>query len=204
MGRMKMPRVGYFGGTIDPPHLGHLILASEAAFQLELDRVRWILTPDPPHKNKRPITPVSSRLEMLEKTLEAWPEFEISRVDLDREPPHYAADTVGLLHLENPGEELIYLIGEDSLRDLPEWVEPGRFLTVVDQLAVAPRPHVSVDLIKLENQLPGICRKVKYLADVMIEISSRDIRGRVSSSQPYRHFLPPGVADYIQNYKLYS
>ena len=78
------PRVGLFGGTFDPPHLGHIILAAEALEQLHLSRLLWVLTPDPPHKTDLPITPVEHRLEMVRRVLEAHPEFELSRLELDR------------------------------------------------------------------------------------------------------------------------
>ena len=121
---MKKKRVGYFGGTFDPPHLGHIILAAETLYLLELDTFYWIITPDPPHKTDRIITPVKHRLEMLRLVAEKYRKFLISDIDLQRDPPHYAADTVKILKNGNPSAELVYIIGEDSLRDLPEWHEP--------------------------------------------------------------------------------
>ena len=200
---MSKTRIGYFGGTFDPPHLGHIILAAEAKHHLILDRMRWIITPEPPHKKNRIITPVNYRLDMLNLVVEKLGIFEISEVDLQRDPPHYAADTVEILKRENPSAELVYIIGEDSLKDLPDWHEPNRFLVSIDQLAVVPRPEISTDLGQLDRVLPGIAEKVKFIPDVLIEISSSVIRDRVSNGARFEHFLLDEVADYIKKNKLY-
>jgi nicotinate-nucleotide adenylyltransferase len=204
MGRITdKNRIGYFGGTFDPPHLGHLILAREAAFQLELNEVRWILTPDPPHKPDQQITSVDLRMEMLELITDPYPDFKISTIDIDRAAPHFAADTVELIKEEEPIGELIYIIGEDSLRDLPDWRDPERFLANIDYLAIAPRPGVLTDLLELELLVPSLREKVKYLEDVQIEISSSKIRSRVKSNKPYGHFLTKEVSDFIAKKNIY-
>ncbi len=197
-------KIGYFGGTFDPPHLGHIILAAEAFYQLELDSLQWILTPFPPHKNNLPITPVEVRLEMLKLAVGKHPGFEISLVDLNRDPPHYAADTVEILRAENPTSKLIYLIGEDSLVDLPDWYAPTRFLANVDQLVVALRPQINSDLTKLESSLPALREKIYYLSDAMLQISSSFIRERIKNNAPVRHLLDPEVYQYLDENNLYQ
>jgi len=196
-------KIGYFGGTFDPPHLGHVILAAEAFYQLELDSLRWILTPSPPHKNNLPITPVEVRLEMLKLVVDEHPGFDISLVDLNRDPPHYAADTVEILRAENPSSKLVYLIGEDSLYDLAGWHAPNRFLANVDQLAVALRPLINTDLADLERSLPGLREKIYYLSDTMLQISSSFIRKRIRNNGPVRHLLDPEVYQYLDENDLY-
>src|SRR5512143_3713267 len=114
--------IGVFGGTFDPPHTGHLILAAEAQAQLDLERILWVLTPTPPHKPGQRITSTALRLEMLQAAIDGNPDFELSRVDLDRPPPHYAVDSVHLLRAAYPQAWLAYLMGGDSLDDLPTWV----------------------------------------------------------------------------------
>ncbi len=200
---MKKYRIGYFGGTFDPPHLGHIILAAESKHYLGLDKFRWIITPEPPHKKDRIITPVSNRLEMLKLVIADQGLFEISEVDLQRVPPHYAADTVEILKNEHPSEELVYIIGEDSLKDLPNWYETSRFLATIDQLAVAPRPEVTTDLGQLEHLLPDLSDKIVFIPNVMIEISSSVIRKRVREGAPFEHFLIDSVAEYIKMNRLY-
>ncbi|MCD6425385.1 MAG: nicotinate (nicotinamide) nucleotide adenylyltransferase [Anaerolineales bacterium] len=200
---MKNPRVGYFGGTFDPPHLGHIILAVKAKEYLDLDEFRWIITPEPPHKKDRTITPVKYRLEMLKLVVADQGMFEVSEVDIQRDPPHYAADTVEILKNQQPSAELVYIIGEDSLKDLPDWHETSRFLSAIDQLAVAPRPEVSTDMDQLELILPGLSDKIVFIPDVMIEISSSMIRERVREGAPFEHFLIDSVAEYIKMNQLY-
>lgn len=200
---MSKTRVGYFGGTFDPPHLGHIILAAEAKHYLDLDRFKWIITPEPPHKKDRIITPVRYRLEMLKLVTAKLGMFEICEVDLQRDPPHYAADTVDILKKETPSADLVYIIGEDSLKDLPDWYETNRFLTIIDQLAVAPRPAISTDLDQLDQVLPGISEKTIFIPNVMLEISSSVIRNKIREGAPFEHFLIDCVADYIKKNKLY-
>ena len=200
---MSKIRVGYFGGTFDPPHLGHAILAAEATHHLELDKFRWIITPEPPHKREQTITPVEYRLEMLKLVVGNEEGVEISDVDIRREPPHFAADTVQILKKENPSEYLVYIIGEDSLMDLPDWYQPNRFLSSLDLLAVAPRPGVHTDLDRLEKAMPGVTEKIKSIPNVMVEISSSVIRERVRNKAPFEHYLIDSVAAYIKENQLY-
>jgi len=200
---MSGSRIGYFGGTFDPPHLGHIILAAEAKHFLELDKIRWIITPEPPHKKNRIITPVEHRLKMLNLVIANWGIFEICVVDIQRDPPHYAADTVEILKNEHPSQDLVYIIGEDSLRDLPKWHDTDRFIATIDELAVASRPEISTDLNELEMALPGISEKTVFIPNVILEISSSLIRGRVREGAPFEHFLPSIVTEYIKKNKLY-
>ena len=197
-------RVGYLGGTFDPPHLGHEILAGEAFYQLQLDEVRWLITPDPPHKINRELTPIRTRLEMVQLVMNRQNDFSISDVDLQRAPPHYAADTVQIIKDQYPDSELIYIIGEDSLCDLPEWHDPQRFLSFIDQLAVAHRPGYEADLGSIERKLPGISDKLIYLTEIMVEISSSQIRDRVQNGGDYQHFLAEDVAGFIKANHLYQ
>ncbi|KPL82816.1 hypothetical protein SE15_12245 [Thermanaerothrix daxensis] len=198
-----MRRIGVFGGTFDPPHVGHLILASEAADQLGLERVLWVLTPDPPHKRGLPITPLLIRLELVKAAIEGDPLFELSRVEIDRPGPHYAVDTLLILHDLYPEDALIYLIGGDSLRDLPTWHQPLRFLEACDGLGVMRRPGDAVDLSHLEATLPGLRRKVMFVDAPLLEISSSQIRQRVAGGKAYRYYLPPRVYELVERYRLY-
>ena len=196
--------IGFFGGTFDPPHLGHLILAVEASYQLKLDSLHWILTPFPPHKDHPPITPVETRLKLLGLIVNESPNFEISHIELNRDPPHYAADTMEILRADYSSSKLVYLIGEDSLRDLPGWYDPGKILLNIDQLAVAPRPQINTDLQELGKSLPGLIEKTVFLSGTMLQISSTFIRNRIKNKAPFRHLLPQAVSDYIDEEHLYK
>lgn len=196
-------RIGIFGGTFDPPHIGHLILAAEACDQLGLDRVLWLVTPNPPHKTRQAITPLEIRLRMVEVTIAADPNFEISRVEMDRPGPHYSADTVRLLAQANPGVDLFYLMGGDSLHDLPTWVRPQELLDGLSGIGVMRRPQDFIDLPRLERALPGIVAKLHFVEAPLLEISSTSIRERVAEGRHYRYFLPEAVYKAIEDSRLY-
>jgi len=197
-------RTGVFGGTFDPPHIAHLILAGEACYQLGLERLLWVLTPFPPHKQGRSILPLNIRLELLSAALKSEPSYELSRVDIDRPPPHYAIDTMTLLNSEYPDDELIYLIGGDSLHDLPVWYKPDQLLAVCSALGVMRRPGDQVDLPALELQIPGLAAKVHFITAPLLEISATDIRRRIVQGQPYRYYLPESVFQIIEDQGLYK
>jgi nicotinate-nucleotide adenylyltransferase len=197
------PLIGLFGGTFDPPHIGHFILAAEARFQLGLDRLFWILTPNPPHKKIQPITPLEHRLAMVRLVLADSPAFELSAVDMDRPGPHYALDTVNIIADQYPGAELAYLMGGDSLRDLPTWHRPRELVAVLRFIGVMRRPGNSIDLPTLENKIPGMTAKIRFVDAPLIDIAAHEIRLRAAEGRPFRYFLPPVVYDYITEHDLY-
>jgi nicotinate-nucleotide adenylyltransferase len=196
-------QIGVFGGTFDPPHIAHLILAAEAYAQLNLAKVLWVLTPQPPHKRDQYITPVADRLAMLEAALGDDPAFELSHVDLDRPAPHYAVDTVRLLKRLNPEDRLIYLMGGDSLEDLPEWHDAQGFVKACDGLGVMMRSKSEIDLKALEASLPGIRQKVQSIRAPVLEISSTHVREWIAQGRPYRYYLPASVFQVIQERNIY-
>jgi len=195
--------IGIFGGTFDPPHIGHLILAAEAQVQLDLEKVLWVLTPSPPHKRGQAITPLQHRLDMVLAAIHDNPLFELSRVDIDRPAPHYSVDTVRLIREIYPGKGVIYLMGGDSLRDLPTWHQPRQFLEACHALGVMPRPGETIDLRDLEKALPGISQKVRFIETPLLDIASSEIRQRVAAGGHFRYFLPPEVYKIIQERGLY-
>jgi nicotinate-nucleotide adenylyltransferase len=194
-------RLGLFGGTFDPPHYGHLALAAAACDQLALDRVLWIVTADPPHKDDS-ISPVEHRLALVQAAIAGRPAFAISRVEVDRPGPHYAADTVALLAVEYPEAGLIYLMGGDSLRDLPTWGRPHDFLAHCT-LGVLRRPGDHVDLEALEGPLPGITERVTFIDVPLIAISASEARRRVRAGLPITGLVPPAVEALIELLGLY-
>lgn len=200
---MTFTRTGIFGGTFDPPHLGHMILAAEAQAQLGLTRLLWVLTAQPPHKPEQPISALEHRLNMLELAIADDPYSEISRLEIDRPGPHYAADTLRLMQSHYPGTELIYLMGGDSLQDLPGWQRPSDLLAACHAIGVMHRPGDSVDLSALERLLPGIQAKVRFVDAPLLEISSREIRRRIINGGHFRYYLPEPVYKYIVQQKLY-
>lgn len=201
-----MPReqIGLFGGTFDPPHLGHLILASEAYSQLSLGRLLWVLNPDPPHKQQQVITSVEHRLAMVQLSIQDNPSFELSRIELDRPGPHYTLDTVKSIAHQYPDADITPIIGGDSLRDLPKWHRPKELIQACHWIGVMRRPGEQENFSVLEDELPGISLKVHYVDAPLLEIASREIRTRISSGRPFRYYLHPAVYEYIENNHLYQ
>ena len=195
--------IGVLGGTFDPPHIGHHIMAAEARFQLDLERIIWVLTGVPPHKPVSPITQIDIRLEMLQAAIRLHPGDAISRVEMDRSEPHYAVDTMRLLALEFPGEDLAYLMGSDSLLDLPKWHAPQEFVANCAQLVVMPRPGITVDMDALEGEIPGLAVVVRFLDGPYVALSSRQIRERVNAGAPIDHLVSPAVGQLITDHGLY-
>ena len=199
-----MQSIGIFGGTFDPPHVGHLILAAEAQAQFSLNRLLWVLTLDPPHKQGRSITPIHHRLAMVKLALADAPEFELSTVDIDRPGPHFAVDTVRIIAAQNPGAKLVYLMGGDSLRDLPTWHDPAGFVSACHSIGVLRRPGDAIDLPGLEKNLPGLTARVRFMEAPLLDIAAHDIRERVAAGRPFRYYLPARVYEYISELGLYS
>ncbi len=200
---MTRAQIGLFGGTFDPPHLGHLILASEAAHQFKLTRVLWVLAPDPPHKLDQSLTPLRHRLEMLKRMIADNPIFEISYLEINRPGPHYTIDTVRALTGQEPNADITLLMGGDSFRDLPKWRESSNLVTAVKKIGVMRRPDDSFDLRALESQIRGVTEKVGFLDALLQELSSREIRRRIAEGEAYRYYLFPAVYEYIEKNNLY-
>jgi len=151
-----------------------------------------------------PLTATEIRLEMLKNSLGDRPEFELSRVDIDRPGPHFAVDTLRLLSAAHPKERWAYLMGGDSLRDLLRWHDPAGFLSRCDLLAVMPRPEAPPDLASLQQGLPEIEQKLRILQAPYVDLSSSDLRRRVRQGQPFEHLLAAGVAQLIRSHGLYQ
>jgi nicotinate-nucleotide adenylyltransferase len=196
-------RIGVFGGTFDPPHVGHLILAAEAYDQLALDRLLWVLTPDPPLKQGQPITPIELRKEMVLASIGDDPHFEFSSIEIERPGPQYAVDTLLKLGELYPHAELIYLVGGDSLSSLPKWHRPFAFLSACSALGVMRRPGDAIDLTDLEKILPGVTSKIRWIDAPLLEISASQIRQRAAEGRIYQYYLHPAVYRIIQTHKLY-
>ena len=200
---MSRTKIGLFGGTFDPPHIGHLILASEAVHQFGLSRLLWMLAPDPPHKLEQPITPLPHRLALLQRAIDGNPSFEISRLEIDRPGPHYTIDTVRQLSQLEPNADIILLLGGDSLRDLPTWRLYVDLVAEVYKIGVMRRPGDPFDMSALEEKIPGVTEKVVFIDAPLQDLASREIRRRVSSGEVWRYYVHPSVHDYIEAHRLY-
>lgn len=196
-------RLGVLGGTFDPPHLGHLWLAETAREQLALDQVLFLPVGQPPHKGERPITAVSHRLRMTELATAADPGFVVSRIDCDRPPPHTTITLLPLLKARQPDAELWLIIGGDSLRDLPSWVQPQQLIKQC-RLAVLPRPGAVIAWEALETAVPGAAAVVDMLAGPTVDISSTAIRHWASTGHSLNYLVDTAVRAYIAEASLYT
>lgn len=195
--------IGVFGGTFDPPHVGHLILADEARYALGLEKVLWVPAGDPPHKPERPLSAPEVRAEMVQAAIAGDDRFALARVDLERPGPHYTVDGLKLLRQQGWQQPLAYLLGSDSLVDLPGWHSPEDLVSLCQQFGVLRRAGSVVDLESLEESLPGIGAKVHFFEAPLIAISGADIRARIADGRAYRYFVLPRVARVIESNRLY-
>lgn len=198
-------RLGVFGGTFDPPHLGHVRMARAAYTQLRLDRVLWVVAGQPPHKPHQPLTPLPLRLALTEAAIAHQPMFTLSRVDADRPGPHWTADTLALLARRWPEAALFFILGADSLLAFPTWRQPQVILELA-RLAVVRRPGVTVteaQLADLTAQLPSLRDRLDWVEAPPADVASSDIRARILSGDPWQHLVPAGVAALIQQHGLY-
>jgi len=196
-------RIGIFGGTFDPIHIGHLILTEEAWYQLRLDRIYLVPAGDPPHKRDRKLSSVEHRVRMAELATDDVDHIRVSRVDADRPGPHYTSDMVRLVRQRVPPEtEVYYLMGMDSLRDLPTWHE-ALWLVENCRLVALSRHDVELDWALLERALPGICERVTILDMPEMEIASHALQARVRAGQTIRYQVPREVGAYIRAHGLY-
>ncbi len=200
---MKRERLGLFGGTFDPPHAGHLILAEVAARQFHLTRVLWTPAPMPPHKTGQVVAPLAHRLEMLKRAIADHPLFEICDIEIRRPGPHYTADTVRALAEQNPQAEIILLLGEDSLRDFPAWREPRVILQFVSRVGAMRRLREPLELDPIFARLPELKEKLVFLHAPPQDLSSRELRERIARGEPCEEDLPPAVRTYIEENGLY-
>jgi nicotinate-nucleotide adenylyltransferase len=190
-------RVGVFGGTFDPVHLGHLILSEQCREQARLDRVLLIPAPRPPHKLERASTPFAQRVEMLQLAIAGYPVFQVSEMEKDRPGPSYTVDTLRQLRDQQPDDELFLLIGSDCLPDLPRWHEPLQIAELATLLVVS-RPGWPVPL-----QLPERFR-IQVIDTPLIDIASSHLRERVRLGRSIRYLVPRAVECYIQAHRLYQ
>lgn len=197
-------KIGVLGGTFDPVHIGHLEIAGEARRTLNLQEVVLVPAGQPPFKPNRLITPSEQRLKMLYLAVANTPELKVSTIEIERPGPSYTADTLAELKGRyGVDDELFFILGWDSLEQLPEWYQPSRIIELCRLVAV-PRPERSrPSLEELEARVPGISKRVVFLEKPEIDISSSQIRELAARGKTIEHLVPGPVAQYIREHKLY-
>ena len=198
-------KLGIFGGTFDPVHLGHLIVAQAVAEQLDLDRVWLVPAGQPWMKRDHPLPAARHRKAMLELAVESSPLVTTSAIELDRPGVTYTVDTLEQLRGERgTADELFFIMGADALRGFPQWKEPLRILQLA-RVAVAPRPGAGAsDIEAVKRALGAAADRVLQVEAPLVEISSSDIRRRVAGGLPIQHLAPEPVVAYIRTQRLYG
>jgi nicotinate-nucleotide adenylyltransferase len=193
------------GGTFDPVHLGHLILADEARGALGLDRLLLMPAAQPWRKSEREVSPARHRLAMLRLAVADNPAFDVSTLEIERGGPTFTVETLAALRAEMAAAaDLVFLLGEDALLDMPHWRDPAGILRLA-RLGVAARPgSPPIDFDALERELPGVMGRVEMVPMPLIDISSTDIRRRVREGHSVRYLLPRTVQEYIGEHRLYQ
>jgi nicotinate-nucleotide adenylyltransferase len=198
-------KIGVLGGTFDPVHLGHLMIAEEVRASQGLSEVILVPAGQPLLKPAHPIAPAEHRLQMLRLAVVDRPYLRVSAMEIERPGPSYTVDTIAEMQGRMGGaNELFFILGWDSLAQLPEWREPLRIIGMCRLVAI-PRPgYQCPSLEALEERIPGISQRVVLLEEPHIDISASDIRERAAKGLSLRQLVPEPVADYIRQHKLYS
>ncbi len=197
-------RIGIFGGTFDPVHIAHLLLAEQCREQCDLDEVWFVPAGSPPHKENNEISTGKQRREMLDFAIAGHPNFVVKDLELHREGPSYTIETLRQLKATHPDDKFFLIVGADSVRDLHTWHEPEAILEMVT-LIRANRPNISLpDMTELTQTFSeAALSKILWVAIPGIEISSTDIRKRVRDNKSVRFMTPRSVEVYIHNNRLY-
>lgn len=198
-------KTGILGGTFDPVHNAHMIIAGVALNQLELDEVLFIPTSHTPLKEDTVITPIEHRVKMLELALAANPFFRLSMIEIERAGISYTVDTIaGLKESRGDDSELYFITGLDSLGTLTRWKEPDSIIKMC-RLVTVRRPGYEVpDMEKLEKDIPGIAENLIIIGEPAPDISATDIRKRIAAGLPVSDLVPIPVERYIRENGLYK
>ena len=196
--------IGVLGGTFDPIHTGHLVVAEEIRTHLSLAEILFVPTGQPWLKADTPISAAEYRVQMVRLAIADKPYFKLSTMEIERAGPSYSVDTITELqaHLGSKAE-VFFILGWDSLAELPQWHEPSRLIKMCRLVAV-PRPGCPApDLNSLEAAIPGLSQSVMLMDKPQVDISASAIRKRVAQGLSIRHLVPEPVARYIKQHRLY-
>jgi nicotinate-nucleotide adenylyltransferase len=200
-------QIGIFGGTFDPVHLGHLIIAEQAREQAQLDRVWFVPSARPPHKLEKPITAFDRRVDMLQLAIVGQANFHVETCEKDRPGPSFTVDTLAELRQAQPNHEYFLILGADCLPDLHIWKEPKRILELAT-LLVASRPGWTAWTAEQLEASLGLTEtskvRLQSIDIPLIEISSRDLRQRAAERRSLLYMTPRAVEVYIREKRIYD
>lgn len=196
-------RLGVFGGTFDPIHLGHLVAAHEAAMALGLERVLFVPTRRNPLKREDLGVTDHDRMEMVRLAIADNPLFELCSIEMDRPAPSYTVDTIEALRDLYPDSELYFVVGLEAFGDLPRWHRPGALVSLATIVAVPRGGAPPVDLAEVEALVPEARGRVCILSSPALEISASALRRRLALGESVRYLVPDAVLAYIGEHGLY-
>lgn len=196
-------RLGIMGGTFDPIHFGHLVTAEEALVQFNLDRVLFMPTGRPALKTKQRVTAPEHRYLMTVIATAANPDFDVSRLEIDRPGITYTVDTLKeLRETGGPGVELFFITGADAVWEIVSWKDADQIAGMVTLIA-ATRPGYDLEAARLAHEKAATKFRIEYIEVPALSISSTDIRRRVRERRPIRYLTPESVGAYIRKHGLY-
>ncbi len=197
-------KIGVLGGTFDPIHNGHIIVAEETGARLDLAEVLFVPAGQPWLKEDSSILAAEHRVQMIRLAIAEQPYFKLSTMEIERAGFSYTVDTITELQAQlGTGDEFFFILGWDNLAQLPLWKEPSRLIKVCRLVAV-PRPGYSLpDLNSLEAAIPGLSQRLILLEKPEVDIDATEIRNRVAQGLSIGHLVPEPVAEYIAQHKLY-
>lgn len=200
-----MSRLGVMGGTFDPIHFGHLLAAEEVRAGFNLEKVLFVPSGTPPHKNGKHVTGAIHRYTMTALAISGNPHFHVSTIEVDRPGPSYTVDTITTLKSQLPIDtEILFITGADVIVDILSWKDTQRLLTLCEFVAVM-RPGYSISGIdRVKEQLGSLASRVHIFPATGLDISSSDIRERVKTGRPIKYLVPEPVEEYINKMGFYT
>lgn len=196
-----MKKIGILGGTFDPLHIGHLVMADQVLFYAKLDEIWFIPAPIPPHKSEEKITPIQHRVEMLKQVMNIDQRYKLCTIELERSGPSYTIETIKELKRRYPDHLFYFIIGGDMVQYLPKWVGIDELLSLVQFIGLE-RP--GYQLAPQSPTMEKIYKQVQMLPMLQLDISSTQIRDWVKMGRTIRYVVPDVVEQYIKEHHLYE
>ena len=203
---MTSSKIGVLGGTFDPIHLGHLIVAEDLRQKLGLGEVLFVPAGRPwlKLKEEKPISPAEHRLAMVRLAVASNPYFKVSTMEIDRPGLSYSIDTVLELKAKLGAKaEIYFIVGPDALAELPKWKDPARLVEICQVVGIGRPGHAQADLHTLESSIPGVSQRIMLMNVPQIDISATEIRRQVARGLSIRYLVPEAVEKYIEEHELY-
>ncbi|UTR14346.1 nicotinate (nicotinamide) nucleotide adenylyltransferase [Salipaludibacillus sp. LMS25] len=193
---MTVKKVGLLGGTFDPPHIGHLVMAEEARLEKSLDEIWWMPNPLPPHKEISSATSEENRRDLVKKMVDCHPAFRLCTFEMECSRPSYTTETVRALMKEMPTIQFSFIMGGDSLENFHKWYKYEE-LSQLLPFIVLTRPGYEI-------AQPTLFRELTVIKNIKLDVSSTEIRKKIKDGSLNRFLLTDAVYEYIREYRLYE